>query len=61
VKVRSLELDRWKRSEILMMELGGNAHAKNYLKSLGKETFEGYKNDFSKKYGTALTKKVRFF
>lgn len=44
-----------------MMEMGGNANAKNYLKNLGKETFEGYKNDFSKKYGTALTKKVGFF
>ncbi len=40
------------------MELGGNANASAYLKKLGREGFEGYKNDFSKKYELQLGKKV---
>ena len=40
------------------MEVGGNSNATAYLKKLGKESFEGYKNDFSKKYDLLLSKKV---
>jgi hypothetical protein len=51
-------MDKWTRREMLTMELGGNVNAREYLKKLGKESFEGYKTEFSRKYVALLTKKV---
>ena len=56
--VRSINLDAWTRRELITMEVGGNVAANSYLKKTGKETFEGYKTDFAKKYSTQLAKKV---
>lgn len=40
------------------MELGGNHNAHAYLKKINKDTFDGYKNEQSKKYENALMKRV---
>lgn len=40
------------------MELGGNVNAREYLKKMGKESFEGYKPEFARKYVALLTKKI---
>lgn len=52
-------MDRWTKREMLAMELGGNQNARDYLKKLGKESFEGYKADFGRKYVSQLEKKVQ--
>jgi hypothetical protein len=51
-------MDKWTRREMLTMELGGNVNAREYLKKAGKESFEGYKPDFARKYVALLAKKV---
>jgi ADP-ribosylation factor GTPase-activating protein 2/3 len=56
--VRSTNMDKWTRREMLSMELGGNVNAREYLKKLGKESFEGYKVEFARKYVSLLAKKV---
>lgn len=58
VMARSTNMDKWTRREMLAMELGGNVNAREYLKKLGKESFEGYKPDFARKYVALLAKKI---
>lgn len=51
-------MDKWTKREMLTMELGGNQNAREYLKKMGKESFEGYKGDLARKYVAQLSKKV---
>lgn len=52
-------MDKWTKREMLAMEIGGNLNARDYLKKIGKESFEGYKADFARKYVAQLEKKVQ--
>lgn len=51
-------MDGLTRRQLVTIELGGNLNAREYLKKLGKESFEGYRGDFARKYVDVLTKKV---
>ena len=53
-----MDLDGLTRRELVSIEVGGNLNAREYLKKLGKESFEGYRGDFARKYVDTLTKKV---
>lgn len=53
-----MDLDGLTRRELVSIEVGGNLNAREYLKKLSKESFEGYRGEFARKYVDILTKKV---
>jgi len=56
--VRSVTLDNWQERQLLIMELGGNQKAKEFLKKNSKDKFDDYNSTLAKQYKADLESRV---
>merc|ERR1711976_718173 len=56
--VRSVTLDNWQQRQLVIMELGGNQKAREFLKKNSKDSFGDYNNTLAKQYKADLEIRV---
>merc|ERR1712151_197180 len=56
--VRSVTLDNWQERQLVIMELGGNQKAREFLKKNSKDSFGDYNNTLAKQYKADLEIRV---